>query len=297
MKRTTRVFLWLFVAGGFVNQVFAQPEETVMEYGEDSKRQEGVPRGEITHLTWESKIFESTTRDYWIYVPAQYDSTKPAALMIFQDGHAYVSEDGEFRVPVVLDNLIHKKKIPVTIGVFINPGHKGAAPPETPWRSDNRSYEYDNLTDEYARFLIDEFLPHISQSYNLTDDRKMRAICGISSGGICAFTAAWQRPDYFHKVVSHVGSFTNIRGGHVYPSLIRSWAKRDIKVFLQSGTNDLNLTFGNWWLSNLQMESALEFRSYDYKFVGGTGGHNGKHGGAILPETLEWLWSAEAASN
>ena len=140
-------------------------------------------------------------------------------------------------------------------------------------------------------------IPEVGKQYNLADDPKMRAICGISSGGICSFTAAWQRPDYFHKVLSHVGSFTDIRGGHVYPTLIRKSSKRDIRVFLQDGSNDLNIQWGNWWLSNLQMESALKFRGYDCKFVGGDGGHDGKHGGAILPDSLEWLWRAETLPN
>jgi enterochelin esterase family protein len=174
--------------------------------------------------------------------------------------------------------------------VFINPGHIGVVDPDNPNRSDNRSYEYDSLSEQYARFLIEEMIPEVAKTYNLADDPKMQAIGGMSSGGICAFTAAWQRPDYFHKVLSHVGSFTDIRGGHVYPTLIRKSSKRDIRVFLQDGSNDLNDSRGNWWLSNLQMESALAFRDYDYKFVGGTGGHNGEHGGAILPESLGWLW-------
>jgi enterochelin esterase family protein len=185
----------------------------------------------------------------------------------------------------------------VLIGLFINPGHRGATPPDNPWHSDNRSYEYDSLSEEYVQFLIEEMIPEVGKTYLLADDPKMRAICGISSGGICSFTAAWQRPDYFHKVLSHVGSFTDIRGGHVYPTLIRKWAKRDIRVFLQAGSNDLDLIFGNWWLSNLQMESALKFRGYDYQFAGGTGGHNGEHGGAILPESLAWLWREEISAD
>jgi enterochelin esterase family protein len=268
-----------------------------MEYGADSTRQNDVPRGVVTKHEWKSQIFAETTRDYWIYVPAQYDGQTPAGIMVFQDGHAYVNEEGSFRVPIVFDNLIHKKTIPVLIGLFINPGHRGAAQPAIPWQSDNRSYEYDSLSDEYARFLIEEMIPEVGKNYLLADDPKMRAICGISSGGICSFTAAWQRPDYFHKVLSHVGSFTDIRGGHVYPTLIRKSAKRDIRVFLQDGSNDLDIIFGNWWLSNLQMESALKFRSYDHKFVGGTGGHNGEHGGAILPESLEWLWREESSAD
>lgn len=260
-----------------------------MEYGIDSTRHSGVPRGVVTKYEWKSQIFAETSRDYWLYVPAQYDGQTAAGLMVFQDGHTYVDEAGAFRVPIVFDNLIHKGSVPLLIGLFINPGYQGA----TPSKSQNRSYEYDALSDEYVQFLIEEMIPEVGKNYLLATAPKMRAIAGISSGGICAFTAAWQRPDYFHKVLSHVGSFTNIRGGHVYPTLIRQSAKRDIRVFLQAGSNDLDLKFGNWWLSNLQMESALKFRGYDYKFVGGTGGHNGEHGGAILPESLEWLWREE----
>ncbi len=263
-----------------------------MEYSADSTRQPDVPRGTITKHGWQSQIFAGTTRDYWIYVPAQYDPQTPAGLMVFQDGHTYVDEAGAFRVPIVFDNLIHKKTIPPLIGLFIDPGHKGAIPLATPWQRDNRSYEYDSLSDEYAQFLMAEMIPEVGKSYALADDPKMRAICGISSGGICAFTAAWQRPDYFHKVLSHVGSFADIRGGHVYPFLIRKSSNRDMRVFLQDGSNDLDNRYGNWWLGNLQMDAALKFRSYDYKFVGGDGGHDGKHGGAILPESLEWLWRA-----
>ena len=163
--------------------------------------------------------------------------------------------------------------------------------PENRFRASNRSWEYDELSDRYVSFLIEEMIPEVAKDYHLTNDPKMRAICGISSGGICAFTAAWERPDYFHKVLSHIGSFTDIRGGHVYPALIRKQAKRDIKVYLQDGSGDLDNRFGNWWLANQQMASSLEFRGYDYTFVNGTGGHNGKHGGAILPESLRWLWS------
>lgn len=259
-------------------------------YGPDSERQAGVPRGEVTKHEWRSEIFEGTTRAYYVYVPAQYDGRTPAALMIFQDGHAYVEEDGDFRVPVVLDNLIHQEAIPVTIALLVDPGHRGGGRPESPFRSSNRSFEYDSLGDRYARFLIEELIPALEEEYVLADDRYMRAVAGLSSGGICAFTVAWQRPDYFHKVVSHIGSFTDIRGGHEYPAFIRREAKRDIRVFLQDGSHDLDNAFGNWWLSNLQMASALEFRGYDYRFVEGSGGHDGKHGGAILPETLRWLW-------
>jgi enterochelin esterase-like enzyme len=258
--------------------------------GPDSMRQEGVPQGTVTKDVWHSNVFSKTVRDYWVYVPKQYDGEKPACVMIFQDGHTYVGETGDFRVPVVFDNLIHKGQMPVTVGIFLNPGHQGEQPPQIPWQASNRSFEYDTLSDQYGRFLLEEILPEIGKRYKLTEDPECRAICGISSGGICAFTMAWQRPDAFRKVLSHVGSFTNIRGGHVYPSLIRSTPAKSLRVFVQDGSNDLDNEHGNWWLANLEMEAALKFKQYDYKFVGGTGKHSGKHGGAILPDSLRWLW-------
>lgn len=262
------------------------------EYTRDSERQTDVPRGTVSQHHYRSQIMSGTARDYWVYVPAQYRSGTPAALMVFQDGHAYVAEEGAFRVPIVFDNLIHQGAMPVTIGLFINPGHGGKTPPETPFQADQRSYEYDSLTEKYSRFVIEEMIPELEKTYSISRDPKARAIGGMSSGAICAFTVAWHRPDCFHKVLSHVGSYCDIRGGHNYPFWIRQWPKRDIKVFLQSGEKDLETQFGNWWLANLQMESALAWRKYDYKFVGGKGGHDGNHGGAILPESLRWLWGA-----
>lgn len=265
-------------------------QEESYALSEDSKPQPNVPKGTVTKHIFKSDLFEGTTREYYVYVPQQYRKDQPAALMIFQDGHAYVKEDGDFKTPIVFDNLIHKKEMPVTIGVFINPGHQSSELPENPFRASNRSWEYDELSDLYSRFLIEEIIPEVAKNYNLTSDPKMRAICGLSSGGICAFTTAWERPDYFYRVLSHIGSFTNIRGGHNYPSMISRHAKRDIRVYLQDGSGDLNNQYGNWWLANQQMASSLEFRDYDYIFVKGTGGHNGKHGGAIFPEALKWLW-------
>jgi enterochelin esterase family protein len=188
--------------------------------------------------------------------------------------------------------------MPVTIGIFINPGTVPAAEEGAKGRS-NRSFEYDSLSDQYARFLEKEILPEVAKSYSLREDADSRAICGISSGGICAFTVAWQRPDLFRKVLSHVGSFTNIRGGHVYPALIRKTKRepKPIRVFLQDGSGDLDNDYGNWPLANQQMAAALKFAKYDYRFEYGDGGHNGKHGGAILPESLRWLWRTNDAQS
>jgi len=257
--------------------------------GPDSQVKEGVPKGVVTRHKWTSQIFQGTERDYWIYVPAQYKKTEPACLMVFQDGGGFVRENGAFRVPVVFDNLIHSGEMPVTIGVLINPG---VVPPakEGQQGRKNRSFEYDTLSDQYARFLLEEILPEVGKKYNISKDPDCRAICGNSSGGICAFTVAWERPDSFHKVVSHIGSFTNIRGGNVYPFLIRKTDRKPLRVFLQDGVNDLDNLHGNWPLSSRQMAAALEFAHYDYKFVMGTGRHSGRHGGAIFPDTMRWLW-------
>lgn len=266
--------------------------DSMYTLGTDSQRQQGVPTGEVTKHVWESQIFDGTFREYYVYVPQQYDGQQPACVMVFQDGHAYVSESGDARVPIVFDNLIHAGEMPVTIGVFVNPGHTDEKFPDNRWRASNRSFEYDTLSDQYARFLQHELLPQIEQNQQLklSADPADRAICGASSGGICAFTAAWNHPEWFGKVVSHIGSFTNIRGGHVYPALIRKTEKKPIRIFLQDGENDLDNRHGNWWLSNLQMEAALKFMDYDYRFVPGQGTHSMKHGGAILPDTLRWLW-------
>jgi enterochelin esterase family protein len=262
--------------------------------GPDSQIQDGVPRGKVTKHAWTSKVFEGTERDYWVYVPAQYNEKEAACVMVFQDGGSYVNEKGDFRTTIVFDNLIHKKEMPVTIGIFINPGNIPGATKDQKPRS-NRSFEYDTLSDQYARFLEKEILPEVGKSYNLRKDAADRAIGGISSGGICAFTVAWERPDLFSKVLSHVGSFTNIRGGDVYPGLIRKTKAKAIRVFLQDGSGDLDNEHGNWPLANQSMASALKWAKYDYKFEFGDGGHNGKHGGAILPDSLRWLWREEKA--
>lgn len=279
------------IATAIVGAALSRPTVAAEGYtlGPDSQRHQGVPQGKVTERFWKSNVFAETERKYWVYAPAQYSPAEPAAIMVFQDGGAYVSEKGDFRVPIVFDNLIARREMPVTIGLFIDPGKIPSKEPNGKPQS-NRSFEYDTLSDQYARFLLEEMIPEVAKDYKLADDASARAICGISSGGICAFTAAWQRPDAFSKVLSHVGSFTNIRGGHVYPALVRQTPKKPIRVFLQDGSGDLDNQFGNWPLANQQMAAALKFAQYDYQFIYGDGGHSGKHGGAILPDSLRWLW-------
>ena len=254
--------------------------------GVDSLPQEGVPQGTVTKHTWnDSRIYPGTSHEYWVYVPAQYTDAESAAVMVFQDGQGYVDREGSVRAPTVFDNLIHKGEMPVTIGIFINPGRK-----EQAW--DQRKTQYVPLDDTYARFLLEEIIPEVGKAYNLVEEAAGRAVCGMSDGGLAAFTAAWECPDAFSKVVSHVGSYTRLRGGSEYPYLIRRTRgnPKPIRVFLQDGMNDINLTEGSWTLANLNMESALMFARYDYRFEMGDGGHDLLHGGAIFPDTLRWIW-------
>ncbi|MCM2373757.1 alpha/beta hydrolase-fold protein [Aporhodopirellula aestuarii] len=265
----------------------------------DRTHQDGIPLGKITSGVFDqSKIFPGTTREYRVYVPAQYDAEKPANLMVFMDGLNYAKDTGPFRVPVVLDNLIHKGDIPVTVAVFVNPGVIRATKPDAANRS-NRSFEYDSLSDRYARFLVEEFLPVALDGIRVSDDPKNRAVCGISSGGICAWTAAWEMPNQFGKVLSHIGSFTNIRGGWAYPGLIRKTKDnpKPIKVYLHEGQDDLNNLHGNWPLANQDMSAALRFAGYQSKLVMTEGGHTAKYGGAVLPSALRWLWDDNAPTD
>lgn len=261
--------------------------------GPDAERQEAVPHGEVRKMEpfASSTVFAGTTHEWQVYVPKQYDAAKAACVMIFFDGGGFAKVDGASRVPVVFDNLIAKKEMPVTIGVFVDPGVFKATQPGAKDRS-NRSFEYDSLGDANARFILDELMPLVAKDYNLTKDPAGWAVCGLSSGGIAAFTLAWERPDRVRKVVSWIGSFTNIRGGYVYPAEIRKTKDKPkpIRVFLQDGANDLDNLHGNWPLSNQEMAAALKFAGYDYKFEFGDGGHSPKHGGSIFPDTLRWLW-------
>ncbi|MFT4639705.1 MAG: gluconolactonase [Verrucomicrobiales bacterium] len=282
----------------FITLFLAAPLQAADNYpltAESTTRSAGVEPGTLTEFDFTtSKVFEGTSRGCWLYVPKAYTGEEPAALMVFQDGHAYVSEDGQMRVPIVFDNLIAQGDMPVTIGLFINPGHRGDdGAPKNRWGNrSNRSVEYDTPSGDYAKLLLDELIPHVVQTYDLklSADPNDRAISGMSSGGICAWVTAWERPDQFGKVLSHIGSFTNIRGGHIYPALIRKTERKPIRVFLQDGANDLNNDHGSWPLSNQQMASALAYAGYDHRFVFGDGAHNGQHGGAILPDSLRWLW-------
>jgi enterochelin esterase-like enzyme len=267
--------------------------------GPESQPQPGVPEGKVMEFTMEgSKTYPSVNRKWFLYIPAGYDGSKPCALMVFQDGSAFVSRKGGWRVPVVLDNLIHKKDLPLMAAIFINPGDKPLAPGEAPRKrpdgrpapASNRSVEYNSLGDTYSKFLLQEIMPLAEKHVKITDDPAGRGISGSSSGAICAFTVAWERPDQFSKVMSFIGSYTNIRGGDKYPQIVRDSEKKPIRVFLQDGSNDIVNQFGSWPEANKAMDAALRAKGYDVKFVFGEGAHSSKHGASILPDTLRWLW-------
>jgi enterochelin esterase family protein len=299
----------------------------------DSLPQPGVPKGKLEGpLEFHSKAIPGTVRRYWIWVPAQYTGEKPACLLVFQDGQRALNPKGPLRVDQVMENLVAKKELPVTIGLFITPGNLSDHYPDNlgMGNPNHRAEEYDALSDAYARMLVDEFIPELRKTYKITDDPMGRIIGGTSSGAICAWTVAWERPDQFRKVISMIGSFTSIGyrpargnqpmvpGGDFYPTLIRRDPIKPIRIFLQDGTNDLsNLTdtkgfkpewtaltnqFGNWHLANEQMLNALEFANvnadrqkvegprYDIKYEWGDGNHSDTHGGALLPDILRWMF-------
>jgi hypothetical protein len=297
----------------------AERESAAYSLTPDSLVQPDVPHGQVAGpYEFRSDVFAGTVRRYWIYIPAQYESSRAASLLVFQDGQRALNPTGALRVQNVLDNLIGRGEMPVTIGVFITPGNRSLKYPDDLGMSnpDHRAQEYDVMDDRYARFLIGELLPQIKNSYNITDDADEHAIGGTSSGAICAFTVAWHRPDVFRKVISLIGSYVSIGyrpaqndqpmlpGGDLYPTLIRKSAIRPLRIFLQDGSNDLSNEHGNWFLANQQMLSALEWANananagqqrisgprYDVAHVWGEGGHSDDHGGALLPDIVRWLW-------
>jgi enterochelin esterase family protein len=276
-------FTWHYEAGG---ARFGGGQLEVYDTHPDARERAGVPKGTVTQMpSWTSKVFAGTTRAWWVYVPAQYNAANPAAVMVFQDGAT-----ARQSVVPVFDNLIAKGDIPITVGIFIEPG--GIKAPR-----DNRSFEYDTLSDQYARFLLEEILPEVEKTVRLRRDAAGRAIAGQSSGAIAAFTVAWERPNEFSKVLSGIGSFTNIQsgktlreGGHNYAAMIRKAPRKPIRVFMQDGANDLDNQHGSWWLANQTLARSLAFAGYDYKFEQGQGFHSGSHMRAILPDALRWLW-------
>ena len=261
------------------------------ELGPDSQPKADVPKGALKTFVWDkSTVFPGTVRTVTVYLPPGIQPGTPQSLMVWQDGSRHVDPMGQMRAGIVFDNLIHAGDMPSTVGVFIDPGRN--AKQQAGEKAGNRGFEYDSLGDAYVRFLLTEILPEVQSRYQVTfkDDPRAWGIAGGSSGGICAFTAAWERPDKFHKVLSWVGSFVDLKGGHIYPCLIRKTERKPIRVYLLDGENDLDNKFGNWPLANKQMEAALRFMDYDYRMDWTQCFHGTKGMAPVLPEALRWLW-------
>jgi enterochelin esterase family protein len=257
-------------------------------HGPDSSPQPDVPSGRTVELDLPgSERFPGVFRRAWVHVPKVYDGADPAAVMIFNDGWWYLDPEGEVRAGIVLDNLVHTKAIPSTIGVFVDPGtsRDGQDPRQ-------RNVEYDAFDSTYAEFLSDEILPHVEQQFTISRDPRMRGICGGSSGGNAAFTAAWTRPDLFTRVIACLSSFAQMPGGNPYPELIRASGRKPLTVFLQAGHRDLgwDQPRDNWLAENLRVAAALAEGGYDFRLALGDGGHSPNHGGVLLPDALRWLW-------
>ena len=263
----------------------------------------GVPMGQMKGpFTLPSQAYPGTRHTYWLYVPAQYDRSVPASLMIYNDGQAFMASNGDVRAPTVMDNLIYRREIPVMIGVFINPGRRPDQPEPTlaNWgdKDTNRPTEYNTLDDKYARVIVDELLPVLYKDYNIAKDADRHGIGGSSSGAIAAFTVAWQRPDQFHKVLSNVGSFVNLRGGDAYPGLIRNSERKPIRIFLVDGRNDHRGLKADgsydrsrdWFYQNVQMQRALSEKGYDVNYSWGIQRHGQKMLRTVFPEMMRWLW-------
>jgi enterochelin esterase family protein len=259
-------------------------------YGPDSYQQPGVPQGTLSpKMTHTSKIFEGMVSDWWIYVPAQYDAAKPAALMVWHDGQGMIGRNGPSALNV-FDNLTAQGRIPVMIQVFIAPGKVG--------EKAMRGIEYDTVSDRYPRFLRDEILPEVFAKYNVRRDGYSHAIAGNSSGGISSFNAAWWMNELFPRVLMRIASFANLQqnhpgqfdGGNTFPYRVRREEKHNIRVWSQDGSEDLENPFGSWPANNINMINSLKFREYDFHFSWGNGSHNGAHGNSELPEEMTWLW-------
>lgn len=277
----------LFVLMALCGNSEGQAQNDEYEIPAEAQQQEGVPEGKIEGpFDFRSEIFPGTVRQFWVYVPAQYSAEKPACTLIVQDG---LNRAKQWRLPQVCDNLIHTQEMPVTIGIFVTPGIVNSSKQGSQPRF-NRSFEYDSLGDRYARFLLEELIPEVSKKYNLSTNPNDRALAGASSGGICAFNAAWERPDAFRRVFSTIGTFVGLRGANEFAMLVRKTEPKPLRVFLQDGSNDLNIYAGDWWVANQDMLSALKWAGYDVQHRWGEGGHNGKHGAAILPDAMRWLW-------
>jgi len=282
-------YYWQVDGKPLLNPPLLLPND-VPAFGPLSYEKPGVPQGKVSEkIVHTSKIYDGMKADYWVYIPAQYDAARPAALMVWQDGQGYTMRPGNSRLLIVLDNLMHEKKIPVAIQVFISPGLIG--------ERRMRSVEYDSVDDTYARYLRDEILKDVEAKYSIRKDGYSRFIAGESSGAICAFNVAWWHNDHFTRVLSRIGSYTSIQwkpwtkeGGNIFPFLVRKSDRKNIRIWMSDGHNDLENNHGSWPLQNIELANSFKMKEYDFHFVFGNAQHNTAHGNSELPEALTWIW-------
>lgn len=310
MKQTLNFILAMMVLQVGFSQTPQTPNPDILyKLGPDSMPMDGVPKGEIKGpFTLPSQAYPGTQHTYWVYIPAQYDPKVPASLMILNDGQAFMNANGDVRAQNVFDNLIYRRELPVMLGVFINPGRRPDQPEPNPseWgdKTTNRPTEYNSVDDKYAKVVVDELMPVLYKDYSISKSPDQHGIGGASSGGIAAFTVAWERPSDFRKVLTIVGSFTNLRGGHVYSDLVRKADKKPLRVVMQDGRNDNRAlrpdgTYDekrDWFANNVKLMRALTEKGYEVSYTWGIGKHGQKQGGAIFPEMMRWLWRDAAVS-
>lgn len=265
----------------------------VAGYNPDSYPQPGIPKGQLSEKrTITSKIYDGMKADYWVYASPGVDPNTPAPVMIWQDGQNVAKGDlGPLRLFTVTENLIAQHRLPPMVHVMIAPGFSPDGKPM-------RSIEYDTVSDRYNHFLLDEVLPEVEKTYKLRHDGYSRAIAGESSGGICSFNSAWWMPDQFSRVHSAIGSFTSIQwhpelkqdGGYIFPFWIRKTPRKNIRIWMSDGSDDIENQFGSWPLQNIQMANSLKMQGYDYHFRFGVATHDSAQFALDLPESLTWLW-------
>jgi enterochelin esterase-like enzyme len=264
----------------------------VASFTEESYPQAGVPQGKLSEaITIESKLYPGLKARMWYYVPARWDGKTPLPMQFWGDGQFYTANRNDaYHLLDTFDNLFAAKRIPLMANVFVEPG---TAP-----QRNIRSIEYDTVDERFGHFLLEEVLPAVEKHIPLRKDGYSRALVGESSGGICAFNAAFLMPDQFSRVLSWIGSFAALQtsdqqptGGAAYPVIVRRTDKKNIRVWLQDGAEDQeNPRAGSWPLANIHLANSLKLKTYDYHFSFGVGTHSQRQGSAELPESLVWLW-------
>ncbi|MEP6715231.1 MAG: alpha/beta hydrolase-fold protein [Terriglobia bacterium] len=259
-------------------------------FGPDSTVQPGVPKGTLTKAVLApGKIYPGVPHDYEVYVSAKVDPARPAPYMLFLDGNGF-SGNG-MRIPIVLDNLIAKGELPPMVAIFVNPGVLKPTSPDTQLARFSRDWEYDDVRPNFSHFLLEELIPEVAKTVNLSTNPDDHAIGGTSTGAVGAFMAAWYRPDVFHRVVYFIGTFVDMRGANQVPFWIRKTEPKPLRIFLQDGSADLDSYAGNWPLQSQNMDAAMKFAGYDHTFDYYPGeAHSTRVSSEKMPDILRWLW-------